>query len=165
MKKVNNLGVILIWFSLSLSAENCDEADNANIIVESGNIDLSEEINLSFDTAKSFDEALKLENIKLTSCKKSSLWSLTAENAELKNETLIIQNTKLRILNVPLFWLGEVNLNEDDSLNIPSLGVTDSNPDISYKFKTKSENSEFVLEPIYSSSSFGLSIDLSLIHI
>ena len=44
MKKVNNLGVILIWFSLSLSAENCDESDNANIIVESGNIDLSEEI-------------------------------------------------------------------------------------------------------------------------
>ena len=87
MKKVNNLGVILIWFSLSLSAEKCDESDNANIIVESGNIDLSEEINLSFDTAKSFDEALKLENIKLTSCKKSSLWSLTAENAELKNET------------------------------------------------------------------------------
>jgi len=42
MKKVNNLGVILIWFSLSLSAENCDESDNANIIVESGNIDLSE---------------------------------------------------------------------------------------------------------------------------
>ena len=111
MKKVNNLGVILIWFSLSLSAENCDESDNANIIVESGNIDLSEEINLSFDTAKSFDEALKLENIKLTSCKKSSLWSLTAENAELKNEGLIIQNTKLRILDVPLFSLGEVNLN------------------------------------------------------
>ena len=159
MKKVNNLGVILIWFSLSLSAENCDESDNANIIVESGNIDLSEEINLSFDTAKGFDEALKLENIKLTSCKKSSLWSLTAENAELKNEGLIIQNTKLRILDVPLFWLGEVNLNEDDSLNIPSLGVTDSNLDISYKFKTKSENSEFVIEPIYSSSSFGLSID------
>ena len=141
MKKVNNLGVILIWFSLSLSAENCDESDNANIIVESGNIDLSEEINLSFDTAKSFDEALKLENIKLTSCKKSSLWSLTAENAELKNEGLIIQNTKLRILDVPLFSLGEVNLNEDDSLNIPSLGVTDSNLDISYKFKTKGENS------------------------
>ena len=66
MKKVNNLGVILIWFSLFLSAENCDESDNANIIVESGNIDLSEEINLSFDAAKSFDEALKLENIKLT---------------------------------------------------------------------------------------------------
>ena len=61
MKKVNNLGVILIWFSLSLSAENCDESDNANITVKSGNIDLSEEINLSFDTAKSFDEVLKLE--------------------------------------------------------------------------------------------------------
>ena len=37
MKKVNNLGVILIWFSLSLSAENCDESDNANIIIETPN--------------------------------------------------------------------------------------------------------------------------------
>ena len=159
MKKVNNLGVLLIWFTVSLSAENCDESDKANIIIEDGNIELSEKINLSFDSAESNGEDLELKNIKVTSCKKSSLWSLTAENAELKNEGLIIQNTKLRILNVPLFWLGEVNLNEDDSLNIPSLGVTDSNLDISYKFKTKGENSEFVLEPIYSNSSFGLSVD------
>ena len=159
MKKVNNLGVLLIWFSVSLSAENCDESDEANIIIKDGNIDLSEKINLSFDSAESNGEDLELKNIKVTSCKKSSLWSLTAENAEIEDENLTIQNTRLRIFNVPIFWLGEVNLNEDDSFNIPNLGVTDSNLDISYKFKTKGENSEFVLEPIYSNSSFGLSID------
>ena len=159
MKKVNNLGVLLIWFSLSLSAENCDESDAANIIIEDGNIDLSEKINLSFDSAESNGEDLELKNIKVTSCKKSSVWSLTAENANLENENLTIQNTKLRIFNVPIFWLGEVSLDEDDSFDIPNLGVTDSNLDISYKFKTKGENSEFVLEPIYSNSSFGLSID------
>ena len=60
MKKVNNLGALLIWLCLSLSAENCDESGDANIIIESGNIDLSEEINLSFDTAKSNDENLEL---------------------------------------------------------------------------------------------------------
>ena len=38
MEKVNNLGVLLIWFSLSLSAENCDESDSANIIIEDGNV-------------------------------------------------------------------------------------------------------------------------------
>ena len=159
MKKVNNLGVFLIWFSVSLSAENCDESDEANIIIKDGNIDLSEKINLSFDSAESNGEDLELKNIKVTSCKKSSLWSLTAENAEIEDENLTIQNTRLRIFNVPIFWLGEVNLNEDDSFNIPNLGVTGSNLDISYKFKTKGENSEFVLEPIYSNSSFGLSID------
>ena len=159
MKKVNNLGVLLIWFTVSLSAENCDESDKANIIIEDGNIELSEKINLSFDSAESNGEDLELKNIKVTSCKKSSLWSLTAENAEIEDENLTIQNTRLRIFNVPIFWLGEVSLNEDDSFNIPNLGVTDSNLDISYKFKTKGENSEFVLEPIYSNSSFGLSVD------
>ena len=159
MKKVNNLGVLLIWFTVSLSAENCDESDEANIIIEDGNIEISEKINLSFDSAKSNGEDLELNNIKVTSCKESSLWNLTAENAEIEGENLKIQNTRLRIFNVPIFWLGEVSLNEDDSFNIPNLGVTDSNLDISYKFKTKGENSEFVLEPIYSNSSFGLSVD------
>jgi len=158
MKKVNNLAGLLVCFSLSISAENCNEADDSNIFIESGNIDLSEKVNLSFNSAESIDEDLKLENIKLTSCKKSSVWSLTAENADLENESLTIQNTKLRIFNVPVFWLGEINLSEDDSINIPNLGVTNSNLDISYKFKTESENSEFVLEPVYSNSSFGLSV-------
>ena len=159
MKKVNNLGVLLILFSLSLSAENCDDSDGSNIIIEDGNIDFSEKINLSFNSAKSNGEDLKLKNIKVTSCKKSSVWSLTAENAEIEDENLRIQNTRLRIFNIPIFWLGEISLNENDSLNIPNLGVTDSNLDISYKFKTKGANSELVLEPVYSNSSFGLSVD------
>ena len=159
MKKVNNLGVLLILFSSFLSAENCNESDETNIIIEDGNIDLSEKINLSFDSAESNGEDLELKNIKITSCEKSSLWSLTAEDAEIEDANITIQNTRLRIFNMPIFWLGKVSLNENESLNIPNLGVTDSNLDISYKFKTKGENSEFVLEPIYSNSSFGLSID------
>ena len=159
MKKVNNLGALLIWLCLPLSAENCDESGDANIVIKSGNIDLSEEINLSFDSAKSNDENLELKNIKVTSCSKSEAWKITAESAEIKDENIIIQNTKLRIFNVPVFWLGEVNLNDEDSFTFPSLGITDSNLDISYKFKTKGENSEFILEPIYTNSSAGLSID------
>ena len=159
MKKVNNLGVLLILFSSFLSAENCNESDETNIIIEDGNIDLSEKINLSFESAESNGEDLELKNIKITSCEKSSLWSLTAEDAEIEDANITIQNTRLRIFNMPIFWLGKVSLNENESLNIPNLGVTDSNLDISYKFKTKGENSEFVLEPIYSNSSFGLSID------
>ena len=159
MKKVNNLGVLLIWFSLSLGAENCDESEGANIIVEDGNIDLSEKINLSFDSAKSNSKDLELKNIKVTSCKKSSVWSLTAENADIKNETVIVQNTKLKIFDIPVFWLGEVSLNDEDSFTFPSLGITDSNIDISYKFKTKGKSTEFVIEPIYTNSSLGLSID------
>ena len=105
MKKVNNLVILLVWFSLSLSADNCNETDDANMIIEDGNIDLSEKINLSFDSAKSTSEDLELKNIKVTSCKKSSFWSLTAENAEIENENLTIQNAKLRIYNVPILSL------------------------------------------------------------
>ena len=71
MKKVNNLGVLLILFSSFLSAENCNESDETNIIIEDGNIDLSEKINLSFDSAESNGEDLELKNIKITSCEKS----------------------------------------------------------------------------------------------
>ena len=129
--------------------------------IEQGDIEISDNINLTFDKAKSNENELELKNVKVTSCKNSSVWALTAENAQLLDNSLTIQNTKLRIFDVPIFWLGEVSLNEDENFNIPNLGVTDSNLDISYKFKTKSENSQFVMEPIYSKSSFGLSLDFA----
>ena len=119
----------------------------------------------SLDTSNEYKDekvlemALELKNIKVTSCSKSEVWKITAESAEIKDENIIIQNTKLRIFNVPVFWLGEVNLNDEDSFTFPSLGITDSNLDISYKFKTRGENSEFILEPIYTNSSAGLSVD------
>ena len=132
-----------------------------DVQIKNGDIDLSKDINLTFDEARSNENELELKNVKVTSCKNSSVWALTAENAQLLDEKLTIQNTKLRIFDVPIFWLGEVSLNEDESFNIPNLGVTDSNLDISYKFKTNTENSQFVLEPIYSKSSFGLSLDFA----
>jgi hypothetical protein len=161
MKKVNNLLLGITFFSSLFFGEECSDDMAPDVQIKNGDIDLSKDINLTFDEAKSNENELELKNVKVTSCKNSSVWALTAENAQLLDEKLTIQNTKLRIFDVPVFWLGEVSLNEDESFNIPNLGVTDSNLDISYKFKTNTENSQFVLEPIYSKSSFGLSLDFA----
>ena len=161
MKKVNNLLLGIMFLSSLFNGEECADDIAPDIEIEKGEIEISENINLSFDEAKSNESELELKNVKVTSCQNSSVWALTAENAQLLDKDLTIQNTKLRIFDVPIFWLGEVKLNEDESFNIPNLGVTDSNLDISYKFKTKTENSQFVLEPIYSKSSFGLSLDFA----
>ncbi len=161
MKKVNNLLLGIMFLSSLFNGEECADDIAPDIEIEKGEIEISENINLSFDEAKSNESELELKNVKVTSCQNSSVWALTAENAQLLDKDLTIQNTKLRIFDVPIFWLGEVKLNEDESFNIPNLGVTDSNLDISYKFKTKTENSQFILEPIYSKSSFGLSLDFA----
>ena len=161
MKKVNNLLLGIMFLSSLFNGEECADEVAPDIEIEKGEIEISENINLSFDEAKSNESELELKNVKVTSCQNSSVWALTAENAQLLDKDLTIQNTKLRIFDVPIFWLGEVKLNEDESFNIPNLGVTDSNLDISYKFKTKTENSQFILEPIYSKSSFGLSLDFA----
>ena len=161
MKKVNNLLIGIMFLSSLFNGEECADEVASDIEIEKGEIEISENINLSFDEAKSNESELELKNVKVTSCQNSSVWALTAENAQLLDKDLTIQNTKLRIFDVPIFWLGEVKLNEDESFNIPNLGVTDSNLDISYKFKTKTENSQFILEPIYSKSSFGLSLDFA----
>ena len=161
MKKVNNLLVAIIFLSSLIIGEECSDDIAPDVQIQQGDIEISDNINLTFDKAKSNENELELTNVKVTSCKNSSVWALTAENAQLLDKNLTIQNTKLRIFDVPIFWLGEVSLNEDENFNIPNLGVTDSNLDISYKFKTKSENSQFVMEPIYSKSSFGLSLDFA----
>ena len=161
MKKVNNLLLGIMFLSSLFNGEECADEVAPDIEIEKGEIEISENINLSFDEAKSNESELELKNVKVTSCQNSSVWALTAENAQLLDKDLTIQNTKLRIFDVPIFWLGEVKLNEDESFNIPNLGVTDSNLDFSYKFKTKTENSQFILEPIYSKSSFGLSLDFA----
>ena len=95
--------------------------------------------------------------MEVTTCAESSVWSLEAENATFNesDRDLIIENTKLKIFGVPIFWIGEVSLNQNDSFSIPNLGITNSSLDISYKFKNKTENSLFKVEPIYSDSSLG----------
>ena len=139
MKKVNNILFGLIFFSTLSFSEECEDTAQPDVKIEDGDIEISKNINLTFKEAISNEDELELKNVKVTSCKDSSVWALTAENAQIDGNNLTIQNTKLRVFDVPIFWLGEVSLNEDDSFNIPNLGVTDSNLDISYKFKTKSE--------------------------
>ena len=74
------------------------------------------------------------------------------------NKELTIENTKLKIFDVPILWIGEVSLHEDDTFSAPNLGITNSSLDISYKFENKTENTLLKVEPIYSDSSLGLSL-------
>tara|TARA_Y100001949_G_scaffold31110_1_gene24239 strand:- start:7021 stop:8913 length:1893 start_codon:yes stop_codon:yes gene_type:complete len=160
MPKVNNLFLLFLFLCSFFAKPECHEGDSkANFEINQGELSVTDSIDLSFERAVSTDDLLELEKVKVTSCKNSSVWDLTAEQAELNGESLTIKNTKLRIFGLPIFWLGEVSINEEDNFNIPNLGVTDSNLDISYKFKTKTENSVFTIEPIYTNSSFGLSMD------
>ena len=86
--------------------------------------------------------------------------SLVAEQATYNDEakSLTINNTKLKVL-IYIFWLGKVTIDDSDSVNIPNFGITDSKIDISYKFVNITDRTKFVLEPIYTKSSFGASMN------
>ena len=60
---------------------------------------------------------------------------------------------------MPIFWAGNIEIGENENINVPNLGITDSEFDLSYKFITKSDNSKLEIEPIYTNSKFGLSLD------
>lgn len=60
---------------------------------------------------------------------------------------------------MPIFWAGNIEIGENENINVPNFGITDSEFDLSYKFITKSDNSKLEIEPIYTNSKFGLSLD------
>ena len=161
MLKVHNwFTLILILISSLINAECHDNESENKIEIINGKMGVGDNGVITFDKAITTDEKLELKNVKVTTCEASSVWSLGAENATYNETTknLTIENAKLKVFNFPIFWIGEVSLNQDDSFNVPSLGITNSSLDISYKFKNKTENSLTKVEPIYSDSSFGLSL-------
>ena len=53
---------------------------------------------------------------------------------------------------MPIFWLGDIVLDKDKEINIPNLGITDSDFDCSYQFKAGNESAQYVIEPILTKS-------------
>ena len=161
MLKVHNWFLLVLLSTSSLINSECHEGETVNSLeIRNGQMEVGENSIVKFESAITTEEKLELKNIEVTTCAESSVWSLGAENATFNesNRNLTIENTKLKIFNLPVFWIGEVSLNENDSFSVPNLGITNSSLDISYKFKNKTENSLFKVEPIYSDSSLGLSL-------
>jgi len=161
MLKVHNWFLLIILSTSSLINSEChDDQTESSLQIKNGQMEVGDNGIVKFESAITTEEKLELKNVKVTTCAESSVWSLGAENATFNesNRDLTIENAKLKIFNLPIFWLGEVSLNQNDSFSIPNLGITNSNLDISYKFKNKTENTLLQVEPIYSDSSLGLSL-------
>ena len=96
MKKVNNLLLGIMFLSSLFNGEECADDIAPDIEIEKGEIEISENINLSFDEAKSNESELELKNVKVTSCKNSSVWALTEKMLNFWMKTLLfkIQNLK-----------------------------------------------------------------------
>ena len=160
MLKVNSWFLFIFLLISSFAISECEEDEGlSSIEIINGKIDIGDNSVISFEEAKTTEEKLELKNVRVTTCAESSVWSLSSENATLdeSNKELTIENTKLKIFDVPILWIGEVSLNEDDTFSAPNLGITNSSLDISYKFENKTENTLLKVEPIYSDSSLGLS--------
>ena len=161
------ISVVLLASSFHAWSECTDENNNKrtdqDIMILEGSLELSEKFDITFESATSNKNNLEFQDLKVTSCENSSAWSLVAEQATYNGEikSLTIEDTKLKVFDLPIFWLGEVTIDDSDSLNVPNFGITDSKIDVSYKFKNKTENTMFVLEPIYAKSSFGASMNFN----
>ncbi len=159
------ISVVLLASSFHAWSECADESNHnrtdKDITILQGSLELSEKFDITFESASSNKNNLELQDLKVTSCENSSAWSLVAEQATYNDEvkSLTIENTKLKVFDLPIFWLGKVTIDDSDSVNIPNFGITDSKIDISYKFENKTDRTKFALEPIYTKSSFGASMN------
>jgi len=64
MKKVNNLIIGIIFLSSLLVGEECSDDMAPDVQIKNGDIDLSKDINLTFDEARSNENELELKNVK-----------------------------------------------------------------------------------------------------
>ena len=160
MSKVHNWFFLILLLISNVIYSECHEKENVNSLeIRNGQMEVGENSTVKFKSAITTENKFELKNVEVTTCAESSVWSLEAENATFNesDRELVIENTKLKVFGIPIFWIGEVSLNQNDSFSIPNLGLTNSSLDISYKFKNKTENTLLQVEPIYSDSSLGLS--------
>ena len=158
MRKVKKLFLFLMPIIYGDIQATCESNNHKSVKIEEGSLIKEGQPEIKFDSAFfELDEYL-LEDVKFNTCEESSSWEITADEAVLKDEVLSISNAKVKLYNFPILWLGNITLDKDKEINIPNLGITDSNFDLSYKFERGNDNAMFILEPIYTKSKFGLSL-------
>ena len=114
MLKVHNWFLLVLLSTSSLINSECHEEETVNSLeIRNGQMEVGENSIVKFESAITTEEKLELKNIEVTTCAESSVWSLGAENATFNesNRDLTIENAKLKIFNLPVFWIGEVSLN------------------------------------------------------
>ena len=159
---MNKFKKLLLLFTLTyqsfLWAECSDEDKNSQIKLADGEIKLDEKTSLGFKSAELKNNETVLTDVEIYTCDKDAVWKFSADEASLKKDKSIqLKKAKVTLFDIPIFWVNEVNYDDKESISIPSLGLTDNEIDISYKFQRKYENSSFVLEPVYTKSKFGAS--------
>lgn len=140
----------------------CNESDSeSSISVDSGNLTTNSGVSINFNTAHIKENIYTLNNVEFNTCDANSFWKITAKDAEYDQEgsKLKIKDARVEVFDVPIFWAGNIEIGENENINVPNFGITDSEFDLSYKFITKSDNSKLEIEPIYTNSKFGLSLD------
>ena len=160
MYKIKNLIYLFIIQSCSFVYSDCPSDDHDKLKISEGYIEISESRKIFFSDAKITDNKVLLKDIKLSTCENNSIWKIRSSSAVINDKTndVEIDNSVVEIFEVPIFWIGDIKLDDKDTLNIPNLGITDSNFDISYKYRFKTDRSITTFEPIYTNGTLGASI-------
>lgn len=130
----------------------CNELDSeSSISVDSGNLTTDSGVSINFKTAHIKENIYTLKNVEFNTCDTSSIWNIAAKDAEYNQESseLKIKDARIEVFDIPIFWAGNIEIGENENINVPNFGITDSEFDLSYKFITKSDNSKLEIEPIY----------------
>lgn len=162
MFKVKKHYLYLSLLMANFLSSECHENDtDADITVQKGSLEIENNVGINFNSAKIEEDIFELSDIDFNTCQSDSIWKITAKNAQYdqNQKKLSVRDARVEIMNVPVFWAGNIQIGEEENLNIPNLGITDSEFDFSYKFKSQTDNSKIEIEPIYTNSKFGLSFD------
>ena len=162
MYKVKKLFLFLSYILFNGISAECDSHQNKNILVDDGSLLNANQPEIKFEKAVFDSNTYLLENIKFNSCEGNSSWEISADEATLENEVLSIKNARVELFNTPIFWLGDIVLDKDKEINIPNLGITDSDFDFSYQFKAGNQSAQYVIEPILTKSQLGISFNAKL---
>ena len=158
MHKVKKLFLFLIPIICGDLGAACVSNDHNKVLIEEGSLINKDQPEIKFKSAVFELDKYLLEGVTFNTCEDDSSWEIAADKAVLEDDVLSISNAKVKLYNIPIFWLGNISLDKDKEINIPNFGITDSNFDFSYKFEGGNENAMFTLEPIYTKSKFGVSL-------
>ena len=162
MHKVKKLFLFLIPIICGDLGAACVSNDHNKVLIEEGSLINKDQPEIKFKSAVFELDKYLLEGVTFNTCEDDSSWEIAADKAVLEDDVLSISNAKVKLYDIPIFWLGNISLDKDKEINIPNFGITDSNFDFSYKFEGGNENAMFTLEPIYTKSKFGVSLKQNL---
>ena len=135
MHKVKKLFLFLIPIICGDLGAACVSNDHNKVLIEEGSLINKDQPEIKFKSAVFELDKYLLEGVTFNTCEDDSSWEIAADKAVLEDDVLSISNAKVKLFNIPIFWLGNISLDKDKEINIPNFGITDSNFDFSYKLE------------------------------